>query len=636
MLGKSTREIVTRSALLFSGVALVALFGSASISLFGADILWHFADGLSRSGQVTTLDWISDAHLVASLRGLAIAAAGTAALLWALRQRLTDLLARPPTSPPHTHHTHITSFELVVACGVIATGVILAARNLSLPMRTDEALTSLDFATRSLWTAWSDYSYPNNHVLHSLLVLIAHHIGGWNPVALRMPAFVAACCTLPTLWWFVRQEQREGAALATSLLATSPLFIEYATNARGYTLLLLFFLLSLLCGRALVRRPDANGLWVVYALITALGFLTIPLMAFPAAITGTWMVLLRYQAGGLAALLSFTGRMVVWSGIVLTLSLLLYTPVLVESGCDALFSNSYVKPLSWGDGNLIFRFIGDFFVVWLQWHAATPLWAQAILLAMIVISVVAGGAPRVFAGAVVIGTAGVLLVKPVPLPPRMTLFLLLAAMILAGMGAAVQIERVLLRLRWNVLVLNSVRAGVVLLVLGGFSWWATRPGVTERFAQETGFSPAAKALVTGVLLDVRPGDYVVAPFPTIQPVRFYLTAADHRLARIDGNSFLPVYKKTRMYQIKGVRPNPSGRIFLFFDQVAYNALFTPRGRLAKSPAPDDQAIRRSLEENNYNYQNVVNLPGGKVYRLTGPVSLSATTFPLAESANLLR
>ena len=48
--------------------------------------------------------------------------------------------------------------------------------------------------------------------------------------------------------------------------------------------------------------------------------------------------------------------------------------------------------------------------------------------------------------AVVIGTTGVLLVKPVILPLRMTIFLLLAAMIMAGTGAAVLIEGVLSRL----------------------------------------------------------------------------------------------------------------------------------------------------------------------------------------------
>ena len=79
--------------------------------------------------------------------------------------------------------------------------------------------------------------------------------------------------------------------------------------------------------------------------------------------------------------------------------------------------------------------------------------------------------------AVVIRTTGVLLVKLVILPLRKTIFLLLAAMIMAGTGAVVQIEGVLSRLWWNVLVFHSVRIGMVLLVLGGFTWWATWPGV---------------------------------------------------------------------------------------------------------------------------------------------------------------
>ena len=618
MLGKSTHQIISRSAFLLSGAALVAMTGSTFVSLFGTDILRNFVDGLSHTGPVTVLDRISDVHLVASLRALAIMAAGTAALLWALRRRLIDLLARSPTAPPEVGYAWITSVELVVVSGVIATGVVLAVQNLSLPMRGDEALTSVRFATRALWSAWSDYPYPNNHVLHSLLAWTAWHIGGWNPVALRMPAFLAACFTLPILWWFVRQEQGWLAAtLATALLATSPLFIEYATSARGYTLMLLFFLLSLLCGRALVRRPDVNELWMAYALITALGFLTIPLMAFPAAITGAWMVILRYRVGGLAGLLPFAGKMVGGFGLAMTITLLLYTPVLMESGFDALFSNKDVRSLSFRDGNLISRFIGHFIVIWLQWHEATPLWAQTVLLVLIVIGAVAPQRSRghcsAFAVAVVIGTAGVLLVKPVILPLRMTIFLLLAAMIMAGTGAAVLIEGVLSRLRWNVLVLHSVRTGMILLALGGFTWWATRPGVAERFAQETGFSPTAKSLVAGVLHDMRPGDYVLG-LPEINSVRFYLAAAGYDSIRSHAGPFLLFHKKIKTYQINNVRPNASGRIFLFVDEAAYKARFTPRGRPATPRVIDYRAVRRYLEESGYDYQIVVSLPDGKVYR----------------------
>lgn len=116
-----------------------------------------------------------------------------------------------------------------------------------------------------------------------------------------------------------------GRRLGYRVVGYSPLFIEYATSARGYTLILLVFLLSLQCGRALVRQPDVNELWVTYAFITALGFLTIPLMAFPAAITGAWMLILRYWMGGLAGLLPFTDKTVGGFGLALTITLLLHT-----------------------------------------------------------------------------------------------------------------------------------------------------------------------------------------------------------------------------------------------------------------------------------------------------------------------
>lgn len=141
MLGKSTHRIISRSAFLLSGVALVAMTGSTFVSLFGTDTLRNFVDCLSHTGPVTALDRISDVPLANSSRVLAIMAAGTTVLLWALRRRLIDLLARSSTAPPEVDYAWITSVELVVVSGVIATKVVLAVQNLSLPMRGDEALT---------------------------------------------------------------------------------------------------------------------------------------------------------------------------------------------------------------------------------------------------------------------------------------------------------------------------------------------------------------------------------------------------------------------------------------------------------------------------------------------------------------
>src|SRR5450631_3222237 len=55
------------------------------------------------------------------------------------------------------------------ACGAIF-AVVLRIAHLRQPMRYDEAWTFVHYASQPLSVALSDYSFPNNHVFHSLLV----------------------------------------------------------------------------------------------------------------------------------------------------------------------------------------------------------------------------------------------------------------------------------------------------------------------------------------------------------------------------------------------------------------------------------------------------------------------------------
>lgn len=160
---------------------------------------------------------------------------------------------------------------------------------------------------------------------------------------------------------------------------------------------------------------------------------------------------------------------------------------------------------------------------WSRWHAATPVWAQAALL---------------LALAVVSGTATVLLAKPIWLMDRHTIFLLLATMMVAGVGAAFLSEATFARLRPSAGVVGRWARGegfgalAVMLVLGCFSWWATRPGVAEHFAWETGWSPNASALAAAVDGVVSPGDYVFMAFPTSAPVAFHLRRLGRDVCRL--------------------------------------------------------------------------------------------------------
>ena len=414
------------STLSFAGwAAVVAACGLAAASLADADAIRNVVDGFAPDGKAQILHWIGvgDARIIAVLREGAGTALVLGAVLLAFRRPFTRLLAAEP-DVGNARTARIGWLEAAVAACVFAVCVALAARNLDLPIRSDEAYTVTQFATWSLWTILSDYHQPNNHILHTLLVRAAFELLGDSPAALRTPAFLAACLTLPAVWWFVRREFGWlAAAFATALLSTSPFFIEYATNARGYTLTGLAFMVLLLCGQGLVRHPEDHVRWGLFAVVTALGVFTHPLMAFPAAIATAWVVLVRWRETRVAGMRPLAVNGAVWGAVAATLTGLLYAPVLMVSGIDALFFNKATGLDAEGTTGFP-AVLANVPRSWLGWHAATPIWAQGALLLALLVGAMAPRLPSghrgVLALAVALGAGAVFVLYPVALQQRGT------------------------------------------------------------------------------------------------------------------------------------------------------------------------------------------------------------------------
>ena len=649
---------MTRESIIVAlGLASAAVaIGAAVASLLDFDALRRFADGLAPDGDVEVLARATDAQALAALRALAVVAALAAAMLLALRRGF--FLASPPTRPAHAGNAKASAFALTIAGLVFVVGIALAWRNLATPVRVDEANAVLRFSSQSLWTVLSHYDSPQNHILHTLLVYVAHRLGGWEVVALRLPAFLAAILVLPAAWCFMRREHgRFAASLATALIATSPLFIEYAANARGHSLMTLFFLLSLLCAQRLLRQSDATGCWALFALCIALGLFTIPIMAFPAAVAVAWMLVVRWRQAGAAAMLPFAARTAAWSGAALALALILYAPVLAVSGYDALFQHKYAERtgVSWLDGPRLLQLAWNLTAVtWTNWHAATPVWAQATLATLVAIGAVAPRRPTGHRGtfplAVVLGLGAMLAAKPMLLEIRFTIFLLCASMMIAGAGGAWLVDAALTRFRASAIVRDATRGLAVSAALVCFGWWATRPGVAEWFRWETGWSPSAPALAANIAPLLRPGDVLGFQISPLAGVRFYLHAAGHRLTRIHRQRqhgtgacapALPVAAEFRRakavcdldalaclpqsgnpwwaFRVDGqdgssTASDAPGHLFLVVDDIAHD-LASSRERRLGHPAVNSHAMQRHIEERGYDHRTI-DLSVGKIYRLT--------------------
>ena len=227
---------------------------------------------------------------------------------------------------------------------IVAAGLALRLLFIDQPMRADESSTFMVYAKGDLASALT-YLSPNNHVLHTLFVKAATAMFGGSPEAIRLPALAFGCLSIVLAFCACRRLGSNGLAAAT-IVSISPYLVLFSTNARGYTLLVCLVLLLLIVGDLFIRRPTAGGA-TIFALVAALGMLTMPTMAFALAGIFAWMgwcTIARASAGSTPAL-----AQLFWCGVKsVAFSLVLYAPTIWLSGVAALLSNEFVRPQSMG------------------------------------------------------------------------------------------------------------------------------------------------------------------------------------------------------------------------------------------------------------------------------------------------
>lgn len=240
------------------------------------------------------------------------------------------------------------------------------------PMRYDEAATFTHYASKPLYYGLSSYTFPNNHIFHTFLVHIAYLFLGNKPWVIRLPAFIAGILIVPASYIVVRFFYNKHAALLTAgFVASLSLLIEYSTNARGYTLICLFFLLILALAKFLKENRNSFA-WLLFAMLSSLGFYTIPIMLYPFGIVVTWLLLsIVLKDTNISRLLLLRD---IFISIILTLlfTFILYLPVIVTSGLKAITGNPFLTSQSWS--NFITQFPFSLYSVWGQWNRDIPPW----------------------------------------------------------------------------------------------------------------------------------------------------------------------------------------------------------------------------------------------------------------------
>jgi hypothetical protein len=240
-------------------------------------------------------------------------------------------------------------YILLLLGGITLIGLVLRILVINRPIAYDEAYTFINFASRPFKHILADYSAPNNHIFHTILVGVAYRLFGGEPWVLRLPAFIAGTLMAPVMYLTARRFFSRPQALgAAALVAVVPVFINYSVNGRGYTILFLLALLLANFGAILVDRQSKAAL-IAYGSTAALGFYTIPVFLYPMAGVSLWVAVTYLFSrepwqNKFRKLAVFLG-MCLLAGL---LTIILYSPVIIfGTGFSSITGNEFVQSLEW-------------------------------------------------------------------------------------------------------------------------------------------------------------------------------------------------------------------------------------------------------------------------------------------------
>jgi dolichyl-phosphate-mannose-protein mannosyltransferase len=405
---------------------------------------------------------------------------------------------------------------------VLGSGLRLAY--LTQTLRYDEAATYLRFASRPLWLAISDYSYPNNHIFHTLLVKLSVATFGASEWAIRIPALSAGIVLMALIYVAVRAcYGRHAALITTSFVAASPPLVLYSTNARGYTLIALCFIVLIYLAHEILHQEGPQP-WVPVVIVASIGLWTNPTMVYPVAIVYVWILMNLVWGGSGERMRKTSLALLCACGTTVLIVTALYIPVLLHSGPRLLLANQFVTPLSRAEfgGHLWSAGVS----LCSQWMADVPGAARLLFWVGLASSWFLHRrirTPQPLAACIVTIGALILIQRVAP-EPRVLLFLLPCAAALSVAGLVFLTSRIAASIHVSEASARASGVPVTLVVLTLFATIALgtwRSGWVLR-STETGISPDAQALARFLGPALERNDIVLVLPPVSAPLRYYL------------------------------------------------------------------------------------------------------------------
>lgn len=423
---------------------------------------------------------------------------------WAgLRSDLTAALHR------FTRRSSTDHKRFVLA--VIVLGTVLRVMRMNGPVTYDEALTYVNYASRSFAYLFSDLTFNSNHVLYSALARMSTLIFGVHAWALRLPALLAGVLVMPLFYGFVRAVfNRHIAVITLCFVAVVGPFVEYSALARGYSLTWLFATCGLLAARHFVKTDNAwSG--AALALSVALGMLATPSMIYPALLCYSWaamMVLASYKSTARKRMVKLAGSFF----LAVVLCFLFYLPVIIRHSFDQLMHPPSEVENSWAI--FLSTHQDRTFDIWAYFTDASSTFLAFAGTVGVIYAAYTSLKYRLLIIGMLVSSIPVVILQHWIAPPAVWIYMLFVLYLGAAIGLfyLMKLVRDKLAPRFSKAHRTLVAGGFVLLVFGWFGVRGSGDPV-ERYPEAV---PAAEWIKS----HVRAGDRVCTALPWDAPIAF--------------------------------------------------------------------------------------------------------------------
>lgn len=245
----------------------------------------------------------------------------------------------------------------------------------TMPVSYDEAWTYLNFTSKGPFASASYYPAPNNHILHSLLTNATAWMPLPNLLCMRLPVIIINALTWCIGYAFLKNAfNARVAVVIVSISAMLFMSIYYSYMSRGYALISLCFICAFYAAHRIAGNKQESGKeWAVYVISGILGLYTMPSFLYPLMTLNVFLFLSDYKR---------FKKLSVVNLLIFITSGLMYLPVMLISGVDAIINNTYVTPIP---RTQVVRQLPSFFANALQELTGIPFWIAIVLVALAVI-----------------------------------------------------------------------------------------------------------------------------------------------------------------------------------------------------------------------------------------------------------